>query len=90
MTKVRKSFQNISRWILEEFEKYFGNFREVFQKFWKIIPKKISINILENVENFFGKFSKVFWKFSKFFIPENFMKYFVKIKICIKFWGIIW
>ncbi len=35
MAKVRKSFQNISGWISEDFEKYFGNFREVFQKMLK-------------------------------------------------------
>ncbi len=48
--KYRKSIQKISGKILEDFAKYFGNFREVFRK------------ILWNCKNYLRKF----WKLSYF------------------------
>ncbi len=91
--KFWQKLKNHFKTFLDEFQRISTNISEIFKKyfktFWKIILKKFSNNILENVENSTRKFCEVFWKISKL-IPESFMKYFVNIKICIKFWGTIW
>ncbi len=92
--KFRKVFYKILKNILENSEKYIGKVRKslwkISEDFEKYFLNKFRVGtILENVENFFGKFWEVFRKISKI-IPENFNKYFGKIKTHIKFWRTIW
>ncbi len=58
--RFRKSFQNF-----EDFEKYFGHFREVFRKI-------ISKNSSEIIEKYFRKFWKLYWRISKTIFSKNF------------------